>query len=333
MRILYIGQLTPGGTCLDRMNSLQRLGREIVGFDISGFQSPLRLLRSAQWRWHPGWLLRRLNEAIALCAQSIAAIELVWIDKGVWVFPRTVARLRAITGARVIHFTPDPQLLFHRSRHFVRSIPLYDCIVTTKSFETELYREAGAKQVILSQQSFCPIRYASPKPRKDLSANVGFVGHYERHYGLHMAALAAEVELQIWGNGWLRASRRGRIPVGLVKGSGLWGTDYVDALASFRIGLGLLSKYIPEQHTTRSFEIPAAGTFLLAERTPEHQGFFEEGTEAEFFSSPEEMISKARFYLSNDSARRRIAARGRERCHRCGYDTDSVLSNVLGKIG
>jgi spore maturation protein CgeB len=332
MRILYIGQLDSGGTCLDRMRSLQRLGHKVTGSDVCPFQSRFRLLRSAQWRLKPRLLLGSLNANLSTCVAKSGRFDLVWVDKGVWIFPETVAHLRNVCGGRAVHFTPDPQFLFHRSRHFVRSIPYYDYFVTTKVFEIRLYREAGARNVILSPQSFCPVRYAIPKPRLAFSADVGFVGHYERHYGMHLSALSTEGAVQVWGNGWVRAGKRGQVPTQFVRGNGLWGTDYVDALASFKIGLGLLSKYIPEQHTTRSFEIPAAGTFLLAERTGEHQKFFEEGREAEFFGSPEELVSKARFYLSNDLARRRIAEGGRERCHRSGYDTDTVLSNVLREI-
>jgi spore maturation protein CgeB len=118
----------------------------------------------------------------------------------------------------------------------------------------------------------------------------------------------------------------------MVRADGLWGDDYVHALASFKIGLGLLSKAIPEQHTTRTFEIPAAGTFLLAERTDEHRAFFEEGREAEYFDSTEELHDKVLFYLRNDAARSTIAARGRERCQRSGYDNDSVLAGVMNQI-
>jgi spore maturation protein CgeB len=333
MRILYIGQLNPGGTCFDRMRSLQRLGHEVTGFDVSPFESRFRLLRSAQWRIKPRILLRSLNVNLRTRVARPGRFDLLWVDKGVWIFPETVVHLRNVCGGQAIHFTPDPQFLFHRSPHFVRSIPLYDHFVTTKIFEILLYREAGAKNVILASQSFCPIRYATPKPQVAFSADVGFVGHYERHYGKHLVALSTEVAVQVWGNGWARAGKRGQIPKQFVRGDGLWGADYVDALASFKIGLGLLSKYIPEQHTTRSFEIPAAGTFLLAERTAEHQRFFEEGYEAELFGSHEELVSKARFYLSSDLARRRIAERGRERCHRSGYDTDTVLAKILREIG
>lgn len=332
MKILYIGQLTAGGTCLDRMRTLQRLGHEVIGFDVASFQSPFRLIRSIQWRMNPRVLLQRLNTNIKQEAEKAGRFDLLWIDKGVWIFPDTVTYLRNRCGERALHFTPDAQILSNRSRHFDTSIPSYDHIVTTKSFEVDLYRAAGARHVILSQQSYCPVRYERPSRRECFRSNVGFIGHYERQYGRYLSAIAGVGGVHVWGNGWIRAGRRRQISRRLVCGEGLWGVDYVDALASFQIGLGLLSKYIPEEHTTRTFEIPAAGTFLLAERTPEHEAFFVEGSEAEFFDSDDELISKARFYLANDSARRRIAERGRERCRVSGYDTDSVLTRVLQSI-
>jgi len=330
MKILYVGQLSEGGTCLDRMRALQRLGNEVIGLDVSTFQSSHRLLRSAQWHWHPRFLLGRLNRHIIAAARGAGRLDCVWVDKGIWIFPETIDALKAGFAATTVHFTPDPQLLFHRSRHFVASIPLYDWLVTTKSFEVALYRTAGAANVVESQQSFCPVRYSAPQPLARFSSEVGFVGHFEKSYAKHMSAIP-DVS-HVWGNGWTAAALKGQIARGAVQGAGLWGPDYVNALASFKIGLGLLSKYIPEQHTTRSFEIPAAGTFLLAERTDEHQAFFEEGEEAEFFDSPDELASKANFYLSHEAPRQRIARRGRERCHRSGYDTDSVLARVLNEI-
>lgn len=332
MKILYIGQLNDGGTCLDRLRSLERLGNEVVGFDVSPFQSRFRLLRSAQWRIQPELLLRDLNNSLIARTATRGEFDLVWIDKGVWIFPDTVAQLRANCGNRAVHFTPDPQIQSNRSRHFLKSMPLYDLMITTKVFEVSEYRAAGAKSVLLSTQSYCPVRYRDPKPRAQFLAEVGFIGHYERHYGVQVSAVAADHSIRIWGRRWAIARHLSGIAPHVVQGDGLWRADYVDALASFKIGLGLLSKYIPEQHTTRSFEIPAAGTFLLAERTEEHLGLFEEGREAEFFGSQEELVSKVRFYLANEVSRKRIAESGRKRCHRSGYDTDSVLSAVMKEI-
>ena len=79
------------------------------------------------------------------------------------------------------------------------------------------------------------------------------------------------------------------------------------------IGLGLLMKLGPEVVTARSLEVPACGTFLLAERTHKHQELFEEGKDAEFFSTVEELVDKARFYLKHATARQRIARSGYDR--------------------
>jgi len=88
----------------------------------------------------------------------------------------------------------------------------------------------------------------------------------------------------------------------------------------------------PDQHTTRTFEIPACGSLLLADRTEEHQEFFAEGQEAEFFSSSEELLEKIKFYQSNESARKRVAAWGHSRCASGGYAYVHRLKTVLDRV-
>jgi spore maturation protein CgeB len=108
---------------------------------------------------------------------------------------------------------------------------------------------------------------------------------------------------------------------------------YADAVGNARITLGLLREVCPDQHTTRTFEIPAMGGFMLADRTEEHMQFFREGEEAEFFSSDEEYLEKLSFYLSNHGLRRRIAEAGRARCLSSGYSYDERIAAVLRSIG
>jgi spore maturation protein CgeB len=116
------------------------------------------------------------------------------------------------------------------------------------------------------------------------------------------------------------------------QGGEVYENDYARALTGSNIGLGFLRKACPDQHTTRTFEIPACGSLLLADRTEEHQEFFEEGKEAEFFASCDELLDKVQFYCSNGSARKRVAEGGHRRCIKGTYAYVHRLSAALGAL-
>jgi spore maturation protein CgeB len=244
--------------------------------------------------------------------------------------------IHQLSQCQSLHYTPDAQILDNRSRYFMQCIPLYDWVVTTKPFETELYKARNAKNVIFVLQGFGRrfIEYQIDScVRNDWSTDVCFVGHCQKHYAARLrSASEAATQLRIWGPGWAQYAQRNNWARPYVSGSGAWGVEYLHVLANAKIAIGLLSKRIPETTTTRSFEIPAIGTFLLAERTDDHLTLFDEGKEAEFFADDEEMKSKIRFYLANDTVRKRIAAAGRERCLRSGYSSEHQLGIILGSV-
>ncbi len=338
LRIFYVGPLGEGGTCLERMRALQRLGHDIVPFDTTPWLAGgHRILRSVAHRLNFGPNVWGLNRTLLENTNTIGPLDLVWVDKGRWVYPETLVALKASTRSRALHYTPDPQLVFHKSRFFKECIPHYEWVVTTKRYELDLYKTLGARTIILVLQGYDSRFIENPRPAfasTELVTDVCFVGHYERHYASRIiAASRTGCVLRVWGPRWVRASWfRGSLRR-CVRGNGAWGKDYVTILSGSKIGLGLLSKWIPETSTTRTFEIPAAGTFLLAERTDEHQQLFEEGKEAEFFAGDEELEDKIRFYLANGDARQRIALAGRERCIRSDYSSEAQLRTVLAEVG
>jgi len=65
-----------------------------------------------------------------------------------------------------------------------------------------------------------------------------------------------------------------------------------------------------DQHNSRTFQIAACGgAMMLAQRTEEHRKFFEEDSEAAFFSGALELRDKLGFWLdaSREGQRRAIA--------------------------
>lgn len=332
LRLLYIGNLRPGDNGRDRIAALQSAGVLVEGMDT--FDTRMigsRIERSVTARFHLGRAIDRLNVAAKDRAKK-GGYDAVLIDKGVWLWPETLVRLkRAARTGIAIHYTPDAQFLENRSRHFFQGLPNYDLAVTTKDFELAHYRSAGAKDVMLILQGHG--RRMFPVPEDEIPARlrseIAFVGHCQPAYVRLLAHIARSLPLAIWGPNWNRKAQDTRFPPGTVRGPGLFGPEYAQALSGAKIAIGLLSKRIPETSTTRSFEIPACGTMLLAERTEAHQALFAEDEEAVYFDTIEELLEKAAFYLANDTARQRIAAAGHNRAQTSGYSAESQFGRIV----
>ncbi len=338
MKILYVAHLYPAGwisTSRMRMEEAQRMGSDIIPVDAIPYDSwggrwigaPIHRLT-----WGPPvW---GLNREIVRRAQTCRP-DVLWVEKGTWIYPKTLREVRRLGTRILIHYTPDPAIVLHQTRHFLASIPEYDLVVTTKAYEVELYRRYGAREVLLQYPSYDRDVHQPQVPTAEESsrydADVVFVGSYAPGREKYLRPLArAGINLVIWGNLWTKC--RDAELQRAIRGRSIGGRDYALALSCAKIAMGILSPLCPDRSTTRSLEIPACGTFLLAERTEEHQALFEENKEAAFFSSEEELVQKARYYLDHDEERNRIAAAGRARCLASGYSSADRVKEILDRV-
>lgn len=332
-RILYIGNLREGGNGRDRISILEAHGYRLDGFDTRPYRAAgSRLLRSLTARWQIGPAVAALNRALLARARQ-GGFDVVMVDKGTLLRPATLQALKSAATRRIaVHYTPDAAFVDNRSRAFFRAIPAYDLLVTTKPFEMDDYRSAGARELMLIHQGYGPridpaLAHDVPEA---LHSKVVFVGHCQPHYARMLEAAAAAAPLSIWGPGWPEYAARHAWARDVVRGAGLYGPEYAQALAGAEIAIGLLSKRVPETTTTRSFEIPAMGTMLLAERTDDHRALFEEGREAVFFDGPEELAEKLRQHCGDTLNRAAIAAAGQARCQASGYATAEQFARITG---
>lgn len=277
------------------------------------------------------------DNARLLAAAKQEHWDIIWLEKALTIGPDTLARVRAYApAANIIGFSPDDMNSRHcQSQQFLDALPHYDHFLTTKSYNVGELGARGCPNVVFVGNGFDPETFRplpfSPEESIRLGGDVGFIGSYERERAELMFYLATQgIRVRIWGDSWEKMSSRH--PNLAIEYAPLHGDRLAKACGAFKINLGFLRKINRDQQTTRSVEIPACGGFMLAERTDEHLDLFEEGEEAEFFGSCEELLQKCRRYLHDNEARTRIARRGYDRCLRSGYSNAERLRKALHVI-
>jgi spore maturation protein CgeB len=363
-RVLFIGYMGRGQTSGMRCAALQRLGYEVSSVDAGSlWHGAGYLARQIGQHMAHSARIEQLNRALIETAVRNTP-ELVWAEKQEYLYPETIRRLQKL-GALVVHYNPDPyfSLAWKRTALADSCLPCYDAMVVTKRYELDLYRQNARGQIVYSALGYDPVGHAPPAAiESKANQQVVFVGGWEpRRERLLESAQTLTPGVAVWGYGWriaqrsrldlLRAVRLGRLDPGhrfylgktrpalksaIRDGEGgngeIYEERYSAAVAGAAIALGFVREVCPDQHTTRTFEIPAIGGFMLADRTDEHLEFFEEGKEAEYFESDDEYVEKIRYYLGNESARTHIARAGHRRCITSGYSYDDRIRAVLTEL-
>ena len=343
LRILYLGALWYGGTSLQRMNALRDLRHHVMGIDYTDHK-PLTgvnrfLYRSRGSLYRMGFKTFSNKELANENFKIIESIQknqwdIFWIDKGLTIDRTTLNTVKDLQpGCVIVGYSPDDMAQRHnQSTQFINHLAYYDIYFTTKSYNVTELKQLGCQRVYFVDNAFDPHTHKpieiSEEDRKRIGGSVGFIGGAERERAESMLYLAQNgIEVRIYGSGWKKYQNIHNLLK--IENQVVWGNDYTRAICSFDIVLGYLRKVNRDLQTSRSIEIPACGAFMLAERTDEHRALFEEGKEAEFFSSNEELLEKVQYYLNYPDERNRIAAAGRERCLKSGYSNQDRLAKML----
>lgn len=338
MRVLFAGYLFWGSTAKQRLEALKRIGCEVHAFDYCRFfPFNTRGLHSLERRLCWGPTVSRLNTMLVDQALEVQP-QILWLEKALQVSPGALGKLRSCGSQPVlVHHSNDDQFNpKNQSRYYLKTIPLYDVHVTTNPHNVSELIACGANRVILRDFAFCPRlhqpRDLSDEQRRLYGSQVAFAGTFEGERGKSILSLAeAGIEVRVWGFGWDRHpfSEHQNIQV---EGRPVWEDEYVCVINATEISLCFLRKSNRDVSTGRTFEIPACGGFMLAERTEKHLSLFAEGKEAVFFSNEEELVEKVRYYLNHAEERASIARAGRKRCLESEYSNDDRLREVLSEI-
>ncbi|MEO0882821.1 MAG: glycosyltransferase [Pseudomonadota bacterium] len=280
--------------------------------------------------------VRDYNRALLERASSFQP-DLLFVFKGAYLFEETIRRIQD-DGAIAIQFYPDVSFHTH-GPYLPRALKAYDWVFTTKTFGLS----DMAEQLDVRDASFLPHAYDPethrPLPLSDrdhcqYGCDASFIGDWSPKKQAileQVISIDPSIDMSIFGSE--RWKNRG-LTAGIFTGHRIYGDEYAKAIAASRINIGLLSEIQKgasrgDQITARTFEIPAAGGFMLHERTDEAMEYFEDGKECVFFDGPGDLATKIRYYLSHPRERKIIAAAGRTRCLTSGYAVDDRVRSVL----
>jgi len=305
------------------------------------------------WRWQGTVpkVLRRLlspvwasdyNRAV-LKQAACSSYDFALIFKGTLLTAETVQRLRA-SGKPVFNFYPDVSFRDHGA-NIPAVLRFYDSVFTTKSYHGKREIERfGIRELLHVRHGFDPEVHRplalSPELIRHYGSDVSFVGCWspeKEQKLLYLLRQGEGISIKVFGIGWKYASSEFINRLGANLRAGVFGDELATVYCASKVNLGLLScsksdPTLADQTTARTFQIPAAGAFMLHEDTSEVRTFFQDGEEVLLFNSNEEMFRKIQIALGDPSAREAIREKGHERCLREPYDYSSAVGKIIARF-
>jgi hypothetical protein len=335
-RILYIGHLAGGETSLYRLRTLERLGQQVIPFDMKRYEFRFGKLNALRNRFPVGPLIDRIN-ADLLASVRNEKPDAVWFDKPILFTPATILRVKESVAQTVCYNQDNP----FGPRHdgcwslFYQVFRMIDLHCLFREVDIPRYRQWGLNYIKI-QLSYDPREHFPPPSGwtdAQRSREVSYIGSpYEKRPQFLRALIEThKLPVVLSGPRWNKVLSKKELKL-YTRGAMLKDAEYREAIWKSKINLAFITHLNEEDVSHKAFEIAACGAFLLALRTPGHQASFQEGKEAEFFSSEGECAEKIRYYLAHPAEREEIAANGCERAKRFGYDNDTQLARILARM-
>jgi spore maturation protein CgeB len=324
VRVFLLGENWYGSSARACAYALRRLGISVQDIDQQTyFPHVERLSSRIIRRLASGHLQREYNEAI-LRETAIFQPTILLAFKAPNVYPETLRRLRE-RGIKLYNYYPDTSAFAHGAL-LPQALPEYDCIFYTKRFwDYDVRSRISLRDSVFLLHGYDPdVHHPWPltdMDRRQFGADVVLIAihtSYKERVLSDLIRLRPQLNLQIWGNGWRERCHSTNL-ARCIQGVAVLGSAYVRALRSAHICLAVMSGVAPgssegDRTTTRTFEIPASGGFMLHERNEEVLSLYHEGVEIECFGSVEEMADKIDFYLAHPAECDAVARAGYARC-------------------
>lgn len=264
--------------------------------------------------------LRRTQYDARYNADIVAACDRVRPDvlftvKGSGIRDDTLTALEA-RGIATVNYFPD----YHLTDIAPGAIRAYSAFITTKSFQLDHLRDVrDPKPVHFVHHGYSPLVHRPLRRPSGLAADIAYVGNASPYKAAFLTPLVAAnpgAIVRIYGANW--EVYRDTPLASAIVGERVSPDYMAEVVATSAINVSLHMGRTASQEwedlvSTRTFEIPACGGFMLHIDNAEVRSLFDVPGEIDVFATPEELVAKALHYLDHPVDRRAIAARGQAR--------------------
>lgn len=281
-----------------------------------------------------GPVITKINKDFIKKCEEIKP-DLVFIYRGTHIYPETIQKIKKSTLCKVYGYNnDDPFSNEYKNyvwRFYKKSILCYDHIFSYRWKNIEDYKSIGYDKVSLLRSYYLKDNnfYIETLPDEQYKCDVIFIGHFEddgRDEAIKLL-LDNNIDVKIFGTEWEK-SRFNKFFSKIKTIKPIY-KDYNLALNSARIALVFLSKLNNDTYTRRCFEIPATRTMMMSEYTDDLNSMFQEGKEAEYFQSKEELLEKIKYYLSNNRILKEIGINGYKRLICDGHEVVDRCKEII----
>ena len=283
-------------------------------------------------------LVRCLGELAVLEAEEFAP-DLVLALAQAPTDRRTVNDLKALGASTAFWFVEDHRQMTYFSE--IASTYDYFFHIQDKDFAGKLER-LGVNHHFLPVAAHPPCHRPlglSLEEMERKGADIGFMGAgYPNRVAILTQLLNQDLPLKIWGSDWPSS---GPISKVLQENRYISSQEIVDIYNSCQIVLNLHSSRHADTPVggtdfinPRTFEVSACGAFQLVDKVPGLEEFFSD-EEMATYSSEEELLEKAAYYLERPSLRQTMANAARHKVlhnHTYYHRMENLLDICLGPI-
>lgn len=339
MKILIVGALGKGALENYYIKGIKRCGAECEGFDVTDrYYSSIgkTKLHRALNKVYPNYFYEPINKSLLEYTNG-KHFDAIIVFKGLTLFPDTVRALKRYCKI-VCCYNPDHPFKFFMpgsgNKNILSSISIYDLYISySRRIVAELKASYNVEAFVLPFGFDDDVK-PSDKPFAAAINKFSFIGAYDKERCAILELLQTPKLILFgdvkWGTRTSPVSKLRK----LYAGKSLFDQDYVDAISTSDAVFNFLRQQNLEEgsHNMRSFEVPGYGGVLISTRTEEQLSFFEDGKEAIYFESIDELNDKLKFLEGKPDYIRKIKQNALARSIKSDYSYSHRSASLMAKI-